>query len=175
MRPSAVLAPPGMNEPRPPLTDPLPLKPKPPHDSELEHRVSNPRNWQRTMSVTSAPTSQDSRKQTLNLATGCVCAELTDTKPLAAGKMTPAGLEPAIPGSVGRCLIHWATGPDVRARSEAVAMVDVHRKTASHIIYLPCFEAQPRHEANAPLGIQNMTPCKRIEHLNATRRRARQI
>ena len=26
-------------------------------------------------------------------------------------KMTPAGLEPASPGSVGRCLIHWATGP----------------------------------------------------------------
>ena len=25
--------------------------------------------------------------------------------------MTPAGFEPAIPGSVGRCLIHWATGP----------------------------------------------------------------
>ena len=25
--------------------------------------------------------------------------------------MTPAGLEPAIPDSVGRCLIHWATGP----------------------------------------------------------------
>ena len=25
--------------------------------------------------------------------------------------MTPAGLEPAIPGSVGRCLTHWATGP----------------------------------------------------------------
>ena len=25
--------------------------------------------------------------------------------------MTPAGLEPAIPGSVDRCLIHWATGP----------------------------------------------------------------
>ena len=29
--------------------------------------------------------------------------------------MIPAGLEPAIPGSVGRCLIHWATGPDVLA------------------------------------------------------------
>ena len=28
-------------------------------------------------------------------------------------QMTPAGLEPAIPGSVGRCLIHWATGPVV--------------------------------------------------------------
>ena len=26
-------------------------------------------------------------------------------------QMTPAGLEPAIPASVGRCLIHWATGP----------------------------------------------------------------
>ena len=25
--------------------------------------------------------------------------------------MTLAGLEPAIPGSVGRCLIHWAKGP----------------------------------------------------------------
>ncbi len=30
-------------------------------------------------------------------------------------KMTPAGLEPAIPGSVGRCLIHWATGPDAKS------------------------------------------------------------
>ena len=29
--------------------------------------------------------------------------------------MTPAGLEPAIPGYVGRCLIHWATGPDTRS------------------------------------------------------------
>ena len=25
--------------------------------------------------------------------------------------LTPVGLEPTIPGSVGRCLIHWATGP----------------------------------------------------------------
>ena len=30
-------------------------------------------------------------------------------------QMTPAGLEPAIPGSVGRCLIHWATGPVISA------------------------------------------------------------
>ena len=28
--------------------------------------------------------------------------------------MTPAGLEPAIPGSVGRCLIHWVKGPCLR-------------------------------------------------------------
>ena len=26
-------------------------------------------------------------------------------------QMTPVGLEPTIPGSVGRCHIHWATGP----------------------------------------------------------------
>lgn len=26
-------------------------------------------------------------------------------------QMTPVGLEPTIPGSVGQCLIHWATGP----------------------------------------------------------------
>ena len=32
--------------------------------------------------------------------------------PLARNReMTPAGLEPAMPGSIGRCLIHWATGP----------------------------------------------------------------
>ena len=34
-------------------------------------------------------------------------------------KVTPAGLEPAIPGSVGRCLIHWATGPSAFAGSES--------------------------------------------------------
>ena len=28
--------------------------------------------------------------------------------------VTPVGLEPTIPGSVGRCLIHWATGPLVQ-------------------------------------------------------------
>ena len=27
--------------------------------------------------------------------------------------LTPVGLEPAIPGSVGQCLIHWATRPSV--------------------------------------------------------------
>ena len=27
------------------------------------------------------------------------------------GKLILVGLEPTIPGSVGRCLIHWATGP----------------------------------------------------------------
>jgi hypothetical protein len=31
--------------------------------------------------------------------------------------MTPAGLEPAIPGPVGRCLIHWATGPIAFSRN----------------------------------------------------------
>ena len=31
--------------------------------------------------------------------------------------MTPAGLEPAIPGSVGRCLIHWAMGPDIQSNT----------------------------------------------------------
>ena len=36
------------------------------------------------------------------------------TSRAACAEMTPAGLEPAIPGSVGRCLIHWATGPLLR-------------------------------------------------------------
>ena len=37
--------------------------------------------------------------------------------------MTPAGLEPAIPGSVGRCLIHWATGP-----------IDIAKATDAHTL-----------------------------------------
>ena len=41
-------------------------------------------------------------------------------------KMTPAGLEPAIPGSVGRCHIHWATGPD---ESEVAARAARHGAT----------------------------------------------
>ena len=32
------------------------------------------------------------------------------SSPLHLPLLTPVGLEPAIPGSVGRCLIHWATG-----------------------------------------------------------------
>ena len=39
----------------------------------------------------------------------CACIHNFTTRPATA--MTPVGLEPAIPGSVGRCLIHWATGP----------------------------------------------------------------
>ena len=41
--------------------------------------------------------------------------------------MTPAGLEAAIPGSVGRCLIHWATGP-----------LQQHRPVADSLFATPC-------------------------------------
>ena len=41
----------------------------------------------------------------------CALALVGHITALRADKMTPAGLEPAIPGSVGRCLIHWATVP----------------------------------------------------------------
>ena len=34
----------------------------------------------------------------------------------AQAQVTPVGLEPTIPGSVGRCLIHWATGPCGKCR-----------------------------------------------------------
>ena len=43
------------------------------------------------------------------------------------GTMTPAGLEPAIPGSVGQCLIHWATRPAHACRT-AAARVESHRR-----------------------------------------------
>ena len=41
--------------------------------------------------------------------------------------MTSAGLEPAIPGSVGRCLIHWATRP-----SDLLVNTPTQRHTLTH-------------------------------------------
>ena len=56
--------------------------------------------------------------ESINLCTGTCCpTAATSERPHHHGArgtrsfMTPAGLEPAIPGSIGRCLIHWATGP----------------------------------------------------------------
>ena len=40
--------------------------------------------------------------------------------------MTPAGLEPAIPGSVGRC--HWATGPSASVPTQD--QIEYERKCA---------------------------------------------
>ena len=42
-------------------------------------------------------------------------------------QMTPGGLEPAIPGSVGRCLIHWATGPVQAPRASALERFTLKR------------------------------------------------
>ena len=52
-------------------------------------------------------------------------------------EMTPAGLEPANPGSVGRCLIHWATGPCLRslAISSGTAYMRPLRKSESAWIW----------------------------------------
>ena len=36
-----------------------------------------------------------------------------------------AGLEPAIPGSVSRCLIHWATGPSGGIDAQAILTANV--------------------------------------------------
>ena len=47
--------------------------------------------------------------------------------------MTPAGLEPAIPGSVGRCLIHWATGPLQQHRPIASQPTPRHIKDIQHL------------------------------------------
>ena len=60
--------------------------------------------------------------------------------------MTPAGLEPAIPGSVGRCLIHWATGPIDRERHGYI----------QHRLLTPCLGDHPakaHHHVHQP-GIE---------------------
>ena len=43
--------------------------------------------------------------------------------------MTPAGLEPAIPSSVGRCLIHWATGPAENSHLETFGQWQANHST----------------------------------------------
>jgi hypothetical protein len=52
-------------------------------------------------------------------------------------EMTPAGLEPAIPGSVGRCLIHWATGPLDKCPEVRIYLIDSYhakRPRRSHTL-----------------------------------------
>ena len=73
-------------------------------------------------------------------------------------KMTPAGLEPAIPGSVGRCLIHWATGPDVRCLRGAPNALFVKSKFHfSEIDVNSCADCRkrPRADLNRDRWIQN--------------------
>ena len=50
--------------------------------------------------------------------------------------MNPAGLEPAIPGSVGRCLIHWATGPlaNVYTTGFSATSVATRRLRVAHLV-----------------------------------------
>ena len=55
--------------------------------------------------------------------------------------MTPAGLEPAIPGSVGRCLIHWATGP---------IGCQQYRTTFSIYSQAPAGAGKPEHSLSHP-------------------------
>ena len=54
-------------------------------------------------------------------------------------EMTPAGLEPAIPGSVGRCLIHWATGPMMQALVSVVCNSKRFNKNKSFGNLSACF------------------------------------
>ena len=44
--------------------------------------------------------------------------------------VTPVGLEPIIPGSVGRCLIHWATGPPEQVGSSVTGRIAGGRQIA---------------------------------------------
>ena len=55
-------------------------------------------------------------------AGGLLFEHVCDGLQLPKAKMTPARLEPAIPGSVGRCLIHWATGPAWQASQQHIYM-----------------------------------------------------
>ena len=59
-------------------------------------------------------------------------------------QMTPAGLEPAIPGSVGRCLIHWATGPLSMVGVQSFAVPCFRRGGAERKDFTVMLRACPR-------------------------------
>ena len=76
-------------------------------------------------------------------------------------EMTPAGLEPAIPGSVGRCLIHWTTGPDdhtVNQRrgarqsnaSASFLFFTVRNPTSGVAQWLACWAHNPKVRGSKP-------------------------
>ena len=68
-------------------------------------------------------------------------------------QMTPAGLEPAIPGSVGRCLIHWATGPyDIprNVRNAALAFFTFKDSTSGVAQWLACWAHNPKVRGSKP-------------------------
>ena len=91
--------------------------------------------------------------------------------------MTPAGLEPAIPGSVGRCLIHWATGPVLLyaclthecKSSTLFIFIYIHkRKKKQHIIYANIHSAV--QSWNMHSAVESLNPsliaCMDIRHPN---------
>ena len=88
--------------------------------------------------------------------------------------MTLAGLEPAIPGSVGRCLIHWATRPSEMttlekkrktssgAATSVAGATQTHKKTALckrassvAVTYKPLMLV-PRVRLPTPMGFEPM-------------------
>ena len=80
-------------------------------------------------------------------ATGPAWQSCRNGRAVAQRKVTPAGLEPAIPGSVGRCLIHWATGPIEHIVSST--HIFVQSVTVSIAGLCECFVAVPRTQQHA--------------------------
>ena len=66
------------------------------------------------------------RQQTTTIDSGTEARAGTEEHRGIELSMTPVGLEPTIPGSVGRCLIHWATGPCV-IRDDVAASTDTQQ------------------------------------------------
>ena len=61
--------------------------------------------------------------------------------------MTPVGLEPTIPGSVGRCLIHWATGPSARCEE---LLPDAEAKSRAQLLMLAGMITTSGRETDGP-------------------------
>ena len=118
------------------------------HAHNYSLRGSNPR-----------PMAHKTIALTTELREPTVCPTTRKCKPRHQATMTPAGLEPAIPGPVGRCIIHWALGPSKRTRGIAN-----NRKRNTK---------QPHHRRHQMIQTQCATATpSRQTHLKPARREA---
>ena len=118
------------------------------HAHNYSLRGSNPR-----------PMAHKTIALTTELREPTICPTTRKQKPRHQATMTPAGLEPAIPGSVGRCLIHWATGP-----SKSTSGIANNRKRNTK---------QPHHRRHQMIQTQCATATpSRQTHSKPARRKA---
>ena len=85
-----------------------------------------------------------------------------ETVPTAQEEMISAGLQPAIPDSVGRCLIHWATRPSDIMSNPMTKTQNLHRPRdlgqhlACETECIPQWQVHRRHIKSTSIGSKSI-------------------